>query len=105
MNWDGNKIYNHFIGLYAIQNHERYLNMPKHEAFEDLHDIELALKDLYSTCAQNAWTEERLLNALEKIITIPKIRKKAENPKKYIATKTEEAEKLKCFILNKTFIF
>jgi len=37
------------------------------------------LKDLDTTCAQNAWTEERLLNALEKIITTPTISKKAKN--------------------------
>ncbi len=103
MNWDGNKTNDYFIGLYEKQNPERYFNKPKHEAFDDLHDIELALQDLYRTCAENAWTEERLLNALENIITSQTISKKAKNSEKYLVTKTEAALKLKSAILDKSF--
>ena len=82
MNWDANKTNDFFIKLYERQNPERYLNKPKHETFDDLHDIELALQDIYSTCVQNALTEERLLSALENIITKSTISHKGKNSEK-----------------------
>jgi hypothetical protein len=100
MTWDGDKTNDYFIKLHTRQNPERY---KKYEVFEDLRDIELALQDLYSICAQNAWTEKRLLNGLENIITSPTISKEAKNSEKYLAIKTEEALKLKNAILDKSF--
>jgi hypothetical protein len=103
MNWDGNKTNDYFTGLYEKQNPEKYLNKPKHEVFENLHDIELALQDLYSECAQNAWTEERLLTALDNIINSKTASNKAKNTGKYLEAKIEEANKLKKAILDKSF--
>jgi hypothetical protein len=100
MTWDGDKTNDYFIKLHTRQNPERY---KKYEVFEDSRDIELALQDLYSICAQNAWTEKRLLKALENIIISPTISKEAKNSEKYLATKTEEALKLKNAILDKSF--
>jgi hypothetical protein len=103
MNWDGNKTNDYFIGLYERQNPERYFNKTKHGAFDNLHDIELALQDLYSACAQNAWTEERLLKALDNIINSQTASNKAKSTEKYLETKIEEASKLKKAILDKSF--
>jgi len=103
MNWDGNKTNDYFLGLCDRQNPERYLNVSKHEVFDYLHDIALAFQDLYRICAQNAWTEERLLNALECIITTPTISKNAKKAEKYLAIKRQEAVKLKSAIQDKSF--
>jgi L-lactate utilization protein LutB len=103
MNWDGNKPNDYFIGLYERQNPERYFNKPRHEAFDNLHDIELALQDLYSTCAQNAWTKEKLLTSLENIINSSTTNNKAKSAEKYLATKSEEAKKIKESVENDLF--
>ena len=103
MKWDGNKTNDYFIGLYEKQNPERYLNKPKHEVFDNLHDIELALQDLYSACAQNAWTEERLLSTLDNIINSQIVSNKAKSIEKYLVAKIQEANKLKKAILDKSF--
>jgi hypothetical protein len=103
MNWDGNKTNDFFIGLQERQNPDRYFNKPKHEAFDNLHDNELALQDLYRACAQNAWTEERILSTLDNIINSRTINNKAKSSEKYLETKIEEANKLKKAILDKSF--
>jgi hypothetical protein len=103
MKWDGNKTNDYFIGLYKKQNPKQYLNKPKHDMFDNLHDIELALQDLYSECAQNAWTEERLLATLDKIINSWTTNIEAKNSEKYLKTIMDIANNLKKSILDKSF--
>jgi hypothetical protein len=103
MNWDGNKIIEHFIGIYERKNPDRYDYKPKHEVFDGLRDIELALQDFYGICAQSAWTKDRLLNALENVISSSIPNSKAINSEKYLTTLINEASNLKESINDGTF--
>jgi hypothetical protein len=100
MTWDGDKINDFFIRLFEKKNPERYAYKPKNELFDNLHDIELAYQDLYRTCAENAWTKERLLNALENIISSDSINNKAKDSEKYLETIVNGAKKIKESIEN-----
>ncbi|MCC7331932.1 MAG: hypothetical protein IT232_04910 [Flavobacteriales bacterium] len=104
MIWEGNKINDHFINLYNGQNPESLLQKPKIELFENLFDISLALKDLYGTCAQNAWTKERMLTSLENIITSGVGDNRAYNQETYLSAKIDEAKKIKELIVNNSDI-
>jgi len=103
MNWDGNKTNDYFIRLYESQNPERYKTKPKHGGFDDLHDIELALKDLYSICAQNAWTKEELIKALDNVMKSPSVNVKAKKSEKYLTAKKDTALKIQDSIKNNSF--
>jgi hypothetical protein len=103
MKWKGDEVNEYFFKLYEKQDPERYLRKPDHEAFQNLYDVELALKDFYISCAKNAWSKEKLVSSLDLILNSNFANNKANNPGKYLEILHEEASKLKNEILENLF--
>jgi hypothetical protein len=80
MNWNGDKTNEYFIRKYNSINPNSLKGKPLH----DLFDAELAIKNVYHLCACDAWTKERLENALQQAISGDVyIEREANNPEKY----------------------
>lgn len=98
-NWDANRINELFIRRSQAANPERYLNKPKHEAFEELRLVEEAIRDLNRWCAKNCWQKDKFIGMLDLLIshsTLPF----PDKPAVYVETYLAEAKNIKELIVS-----
>ncbi len=86
MSWNGEKATNFFERQYNGANPDSIKTKQVQNTFtRNLYDIELARKDFYLHCAENAWTKEKLVDFLSSSIKNGvNINSKANDNQKYL---------------------
>lgn len=95
-NWNVDHMNEVFIKRANYRNPERYLNKPKHEAFDELMQVELALRDINWRCAQHCRQKTMLITFLDSIPSLTFSNK----PAAYVNTYIGEANSIKTLILS-----